>query len=206
VAHFASRVRLSVVAGGVMLLAVSQGAEAQDARPPAAVEMWAGYAKVWGEDNRGNHALVGAGMRFYVSPRVSLSPRVRYARTFGETPDDDEHTELHLETALTFEFRRPANGRPRIVSPFLLVSGGVSVYRYPETRVSSGGSVYRYPETRLTHVPAWGVMVGARLFLPFARGRMYVAPEVGYAPVLRWAAPVTFGMPLRGQESLDVDR
>jgi hypothetical protein len=27
-----------------------------------------------------------------------------------------------------------------------------------------------------------GVMVGARLFQPFARGRMYVAPEIGFAP------------------------
>ena len=189
-AHSASRVRLSVVAGGVMLLAVSRGAEAQDARPPAAVETWAGYARGWGEDQDGNHAQVGAGMRFYVSPRVSLSPRVRYARRF-ETPDDlDEHTELALETALTFEFRRPANGRPRIVSPFLLVSGGVRVHRYPETRFSRECDVHR--RQALT-----GVMVGARLFLPFARGRMYVAPEVGYAALTIVPAAVTFGMPLR---------
>ena len=186
VAHSASRVRLSVVAGGVMLLAVSRGAEAQDARPPAAVETWAGYATV---EDSGNHALVGAGMRFYVSPRLSLSPRVRYARTFGDTPD--EHTDLYLETALTFEFRRPANGRPRIVSPFLLVSGGVWVQRFQETRFSR-----EWTRTE----PAWGVMVGARLFLPFARGRMYVAPEVGYAALMTVAAPVTLGLALRGQD------
>ena len=199
-AHSASRVRLSVVAGGVMLLAVARGAEAQDARPPAAVETWAGYARGWGEDQDGNHAQVGAGLRFYVSPRVSLSPRVRYARRF-DTPDSgDEHTELALETALTFEFRRPANGRPRIVSPFLLVSGGVGVSRYPETQVSSGGSVYRYPETRSSRAGLTGVMVGARLFLPFAGGRMYVAPEAGYAALTIVPAAVTFGLPLRGQD------
>ena len=72
-------------------------------------------------------------MRFYVSPRVSLSPRVRYARLFDP---EEERTNLYLETALMFEFRRPANGRPRMVSPFLLVSGGVRVHRYPETRFS----------------------------------------------------------------------
>ena len=172
-----------------MLLAVSRGAEAQDARPPAAVETWAGYARGWGEDQDGNHAQVGAGMRFYVSPRISLSPRVRYARRF-ETPDDlDEHTELAFETALTFEFRRPANGRPRIVSPFLLVSGGVSVRRYPETRFSR--------ERTFTDAGLMGVMVGARLFLPFARGRMYVAAEAGYAALTIVPAAVTFGTPLR---------
>jgi hypothetical protein len=189
VAHSASRVRLIVVAGGVMLLAVSRGAEAQDARPPAAVETWAGYARGWGEDQDGNHAQVGAGMRFYVSSRVSLSPRVRYARRF-ETPDDlDEHTELALEAALTFDFRRPVNGRPRIVSPFLLVSGGVRVHRYPESRFSR---VLTFTDAGLT-----GVMVGARLFLPFARGRMYVAPEVGYAALTIVPAAVAFGMPIR---------
>lgn len=186
-AHSASRVRLSVVAGGVMLLAVSRGAaDAQDARPSSAVETWAGYATV---EDSGNHALVGAGLRFYVSPRFSLSPRVRYARTFGDTPD--EHTDLYLETALTFEFRRPANGRPRMVSPFFLVSGGVWVQRFQETRFSR----------EWTHTePAWGVMAGARLFLPFARGRMYVAPEVGYAALMTVAAPVTFGMTLRNRD------
>jgi hypothetical protein len=179
-----------------MLLAVARGAEAQDARPPAAVETWAGYATV---GDSGNHALAGAGLRFYVSPQVSLSPRVRYARTFGDTPD--EHSDLYLETALTYEFRSPANGRPRMVSPFLLVSGGVEVQRFEAQTVSSGGSVYHYPETRSSRA-SWGVMVGARLFLPFARGRMYVAPEVGIgAPYGTVAAPVTLGMTLRGQAS-----
>jgi len=167
-----------------MLLALSRGAEAQDARPPAAVETWAGYATV---EDSGNHALAGAGLRFYTSPRLSLSPRVRIARTFGDTPDD--HTDLYVETALTFEFRRPANGRPRMVSPFLLVSGGVWVQRFEETRFSREW-------TRVE--PAWGVTVGARLFLPFASSRMYVAPEVGYAAFATVAAPVTFGMALRG--------
>lgn len=195
-AHFASGVRLSAVAGGVMLLAVSRGAEAQDARPPAAVETWAGYATV---GDSGNHALVGAGLRFYVSPQLSLGPRMRYASTFGDTPD--EHTDLYLETALTYEFRRPANGRPRLVSPFLLVSGGVWIQRTDETTVSSGGNVYHYPETRRSRA-AWGVMVGARLFLPFARGRMYVAPEVAIegGTTGMVAAPVTLGMTLRGQD------
>ena len=150
--------------------------------------------------NSGNHALAGAGLRFYVAPRVSLSPRIRYARTFGDTPD--EHTDLYLDTSLTYEFRSPANGRPRMVSPFLLVSGGVQIQRTAEEFVSSGGSVYHYPETRRSRA-AWGVMVGARLFLPFARGRMYVAPEVGFelgSSTATVAAPVTLGMTLRGQD------
>ena len=103
-AYSASRVRLSVVAAGVMLLATSRAAVAQDARPPAAVETWVGYGWV---DDSGNHGLVGGGMRFYVSPRVSLGPRVTFERTFREMPDD--HIDLDLETVLTFEFRRPAH-------------------------------------------------------------------------------------------------
>jgi hypothetical protein len=197
VPHSPRRVRLSMVASGVMLLTVARGANAQDARPPAAVETWAGYATV---ADSGNHALVGAGVRFYVSPQLSLSPRMRYARLFGDTPP--EHTDLYLETALTYEFRPPANGRPRMVSPFLVVSGGVWVQRTDEIRVSSGGKVYHYPEIRSSRA-AWGVMVGARLFLPFARGRMYVAPEVGIelGATGMVAAPVTLGMALRGQNS-----
>jgi hypothetical protein len=191
VAHCPSRVRLSGVACGVMLLTVARGADAQDARPPAAVEMSAGY--VWVDDS-GNHGLFGAGMRFYVSPRLSLSPRVIYERTYREQPGN--HSDLYLETALTFEFRRPANGRPRMVSPILLVSGGAWAQRF----------IYREwtrPE------PVWGVMVAARLFLPIARGKLYVAPEVGFAPLIyphtpnfedaiaTVAAPLTIGMPLR---------
>ena len=192
-AHVASRVRLSAVVGGVMLLAGSRGAEAQDARPPAAVETWAGYATV---GDSGNHALAGAGLRFYMSPRFSLSPRMRYTRTFGDTPD--EHTDVYVETALAFEFRRPAQGRPRMVAPFVLVSGGVWMQRTDETRVISGGKVYHYPETRSFRT-ALDVMVGARVILPFARGRMYVAPEVGFVPTAPTvAAPVTLGMRLRG--------
>jgi hypothetical protein len=186
-----------MVASGVMLLTVARGADAQDARPPAAVETWAGYATV---GDSGNHALAGAGLRFYVSPQLSLGPRMRYARTFGDT--SDEHTDLYLETALTYEFRPPANGRPSMVSPFLLVSGGVWMQRTDETTVSSGGNVYHYPETSRS-MATWGVMVGARLFLPFARGRMYLAPEVGFegGTTGMVAAPVTLGTRLRGQDT-----
>jgi hypothetical protein len=110
-----------MVAGGVPVLAVPLRTEAQDARPSPAVEALAGYARGWGEDQRGNHVQVGAGLRFYVSPRISLSPRVRYARLFDR---DEARTDLYLETALTFECRRPAGRRPRVLSPFVLVSGG----------------------------------------------------------------------------------
>jgi hypothetical protein len=200
VAHSASRVRLSGVAAAVMLLATPRAADAQDARPPAALETWVGYGWV---DDSGNHGLVGAGMRFYVSPRLSLSPRATYGRTFREMPDD--HIELDLETALTFEFRRPDRRRPRLVSPFVLLSGGVRVQRFHESRFFSD-------RTRTERV--WGVMVGARLVLPFAGGKMYVAPQIGVAPLIfphvrnsedplvTVAAPLTVGMTL-GQE---VDR
>jgi hypothetical protein len=43
-------------------------------------------------------------------------------------------------------------------------------------------------------------MAGARLFLPFARGKIYVAPEVGYATLTIVPASVTLGMPIRGQD------
>jgi hypothetical protein len=157
-----------------ILLSMPPAAGAQDVRPAPAVETWVGYATV--EDN---HALIGAGVRFYVSPRVSLSPRVTYAKTFG----DNNHSDLYVEPALTFEFRRPMNGRPRFVSPFVLVTGGVSIQRFQgQTDVRSG---------------CCGAIVGARVFLPLARGRVYVAPEVGYGPPITVSAPVTFGVPLR---------
>ena len=193
-AHSASRVRLSVVAGGVMLLAIARGAEAQDARPPAAVETWAGYATV---GDSGNHALAGAGLRFYVAPRVSLSPRVRYARTFGDTPD--EHTDLYLDTSLTYEFRSPANGRPRMVSPFLLVSGGVQIQRTAEEFVSSGGRV------PLSGDPPFQGRLGRdgrRPTVPAVRPRQDVCGARSWIRGIdvTVAAPVTLGMTLRGQD------
>jgi hypothetical protein len=90
-----------------------------------------------------------------------------------------------------------------MVSPFLLVSGGVWIQRTAEETVTIGGSVYNYPETSSSRA-YWSVMVGARLFLPFARGRMYVAPEVGVGAetaAATVATPVTLGMTLRGQNS-----
>ena len=198
-AYSARKVRLSVIAGGAMLLALARGADAQDARPPAAVETSVGYG--WVDDDSGNHGLVGAGLRFYLLPRLSLNPRVTYQRTFRETPED--HTDVELETALTFEFRRPANRRPRMLSPFFNISGGVRFQRF------RGGRDF-VEQTRTQGV--WGMMVGARLFLPFARGRMYVAPEVGIAPLLyphsmvtedplvTVTAPFTFGMALGRQD------
>ena len=110
----------------------------------------------------------------------------------------DDHIDLDLETVLTFEFRRPAHRRPRLVSPFVLLGGGVRVQRFHESRFRE--------RTRTERV--WGVMVGTRLFLPFAGGKMYVAPEVGVAPLIfphtrnyedplvTVAAPVTVGMTL----------
>jgi hypothetical protein len=201
VSHSASRVRLSAIAAGLVLLTALRAAEAQDARPPAAVETWVGYG--WVDDDSGNHGVVGAGMRFYLSPRFSLSPRVTYGRTFRETPED--HTEVDLETVLTFEFRRPANGRPRMLSPFFLVSGGVRLQRFHE--------IGQFRDLTRTE-RFWGATIGARLFLPFARGRMYVAPEVGVAPLIfphtrqtedpliAVAAPVTVGITLGEPDDL----
>jgi hypothetical protein len=39
-------------------------------------------------------------------------------------------------------------------------------------------------------------MVGARLFLPFVRGRIYVAPEVVFGAPPTLAVPVTLGIGL----------
>jgi hypothetical protein len=66
--------------------------------------------------------------------------------------------------------------------------------------VAQSASRVRYPEIRSSRAGLTGVMVGARLFLAFARGRMYVAPEAGYAALTTVPAAVTFGAPLRGQD------
>jgi hypothetical protein len=89
-----------------------------------------------------------------------------------------------------------------MLSPFFNISGGVRVQHF------RGGRDF-VEQTRTQGV--WGMMVGVRLSLPFARGRMYVAPEVGIAPLLyphtlvtedpliTVTAPVTVGMALGNQ-------
>jgi hypothetical protein len=61
--------------------------------------------------------LGGAG-RFHVSPRVSIGPEIAFV-------SGEHHSHFMLTGNVTFDFLGPVNGRPRTVTPFAVVGGGI---------------------------------------------------------------------------------
>lgn len=107
---------MAAAAAAVWLLAGEVTARAQTPdRPAATAEVSAGYAG-FADDSVIHHAVAGATVRAYVSPRVAVGPEVVYM----VGPNDDR--DLFLTGNLTFDLRR---SRPGIVVPYLLAGGGL---------------------------------------------------------------------------------
>ena len=94
---------------------------APNARPPAAIEFLAGHAG-FADDATIEHSVFGGAGRIYVTPRLSVGPEITYMR--GPREDRD----WFFLGNLTFDILRPRAGRPRTVSPFLIVGGGLSTH------------------------------------------------------------------------------
>ena len=108
---------LSMPIGLFALLAAAMAdpAAAQE-RPRAAVEFaagWVGFA----DDGIVSERLIGAGVRMYLRPRISVGPEIAYIH--GET-----HSHLMLTGNVTCDFF-PTDGRPGRVTPFLVAGGGL---------------------------------------------------------------------------------
>ena len=101
----------------LVLTAGAASAQTLDARPAPALEFLAGYAG-FVDDATIDHSIVGAAARVYLTPRLAVGPELVYMR--GPNSDRD----LFLTGNLTFDVLPPRNGRPRRVSPFLVVGGG----------------------------------------------------------------------------------
>jgi hypothetical protein len=109
--------RPALLALTLALFAGRAFAQSPDARPGPAVEFLAGYAG-FVDDATIDHSIFGAAGRVYLTPRLAVGPELVYM--VGPNSDRD----LYLTGNLTFDVMAPLQGRPRRVTPFLVVGGG----------------------------------------------------------------------------------
>lgn len=105
--------RITTVVAALFLSALP--AFAQD-RPSPALDLaagWVGFA----DDGVVSEFPIGAGFRWYLSPRISIGPEVTFIG--GES-----HSHQVVTGNLTFDFFAPRNGAPRVTS-FIVVGGGM---------------------------------------------------------------------------------
>ncbi|MGE3885156.1 MAG: hypothetical protein AB7H81_01870 [Vicinamibacterales bacterium] len=107
--------------------------------------------------------MVGGAGRFYLTPRLALGPELVYI-------SGDNHSHLVLTGNLTFDVAAPLAGRPRAVTPFLVIGGGLfqtresfdaAGFTHSEGAFTAGGGV-RAVGNRVTWAwtPGW---VGRRI-------------------------------------------
>ncbi len=142
--------RLAVGALALSVLPMADLAAAQD-RPAPATEFaagWVGFA----DDGIVSESLVGGAARWYLLPRISVGPEVAYIH-------GDNHSHLIVTGNVTFDVFAPTSGRPRQVTPFLVVGGGVfqtresfftGTFRSTEGAFTGGGGVRALVSDRVT--------------------------------------------------------
>jgi len=120
-----TRYHAGLALAGALFSAATAAAQSSP-RPPAAAEFFAGHAG-FVDDALINHAVLGAGARVYLTPRLGVGPEIVYMRGPG-----DDH-DLFVTGNLTFDFL-PARAEARAlrgavhpprVSPFLVAGGGL---------------------------------------------------------------------------------
>jgi hypothetical protein len=110
------QVVLAAVASA-MIMTTAATASAQD-RPPASIDLQAGWVG-FGDDGIVSETMIGAAVRWYVSPRVAIGPELLYIAESGE------HSHFVATGNVTFDLLSPVNGRQRAVTPFLVIGGGL---------------------------------------------------------------------------------
>ena len=145
-----SFIRLAVAALALFVLPMADLAAAQD-RPGPAAEFaagWIGFA----DDGIVSESLVGGAARWYLLPRISIGPEVAYIH-------GDNHSHLIVTGNVTFDLLAPTSGRPRQVTPFLVVGGGVfqtresffnGTFTSSEGAFTAGGGVRAQVTDRVT--------------------------------------------------------
>jgi hypothetical protein len=112
-------------------------------RPPAAVEVTAGYAG-FADDGTIGHSMFGAALRVPVTPRISVGPEVQFMQGPGSDRD------LILTGNLTFDVLRPRPPGAGVATPFLVIGAGLyhhsdsfngQTYGSTEGSVTGGGGV-----------------------------------------------------------------
>ena len=104
-----------------LCLLVAHPAAAQERRPLTldVSTGWAGFI----DESAINHAVVSGGLRFSLTPRLSVGPEVTYTRGPGDDRD------LFVLGNLFFDLLKANGRRPPPVSPFLVAGGGLFQFR-----------------------------------------------------------------------------
>jgi hypothetical protein len=107
----------------VLLARPLAGTAAAQEQSRLVVEFEAG-GKGFADDGIVSEAMVGSAARWVVSPRISIGPEVVYVNSSG-------HSHLMVTGNVTYDVLPLIDRRPRAVTPFLLVGGGL--FRTRET-------------------------------------------------------------------------
>ena len=99
------------------LVALSPDLAAPQERGAPVIEFQAGLL-AFPDDGVVREGLIGGATRWYVSPRIGIGPEVGYV-------SGERHSHLILTGNVTFDVRSPSAGRPRSLTPFFVVGGGL---------------------------------------------------------------------------------
>jgi hypothetical protein len=107
---------------GVIALALTapwlaRRAAAQERPAPPIGEFSAG-SLMFADNAVVTEGFAGGTVRFHVLPRVSIGPEIAFIQGVN-------HSHLMLTGNVTFDLVRPVNGRPRPITPFAVVGGGL---------------------------------------------------------------------------------
>ena len=130
----------------VPVLVVMNGSAFAQERPPASVDLqagWIGYA----DDGIVSETMIGGAMRWYVTPRLAIGPEAIFI-------SGSNHSHFVLTGNATFDVLSPRNGQQRAVTPFLVIGGGLY-----QTNENFAGTSYRSSEGAFT--AGGGVRVAA---------------------------------------------
>lgn len=153
--------------------AIPAGAQRHPAPAAEITSGWAGFV----DDATKHHAVAGAALRWYVSPRLSLGPEVVYM--IGPGSDRD----LYFTGNLVFDVLQPERGRRRRFTPYLVAGAGF--FRHSDEFLRG---------TFVSYEGAFTGGGGARVFLS---DRVYVAPELRVGWELHLRATATVGVSVR---------
>lgn len=121
----------------LLVLAAPLAPEVAAQDRPAPVVEFAGGALEFADDGVVTEGFVGGTARFYVRPRVSVGPELAFV-------DGDNHTHQMVTGNVTFDLLGPVNGKPRHVTPFAVVGGGLfrTVEQFPSGSYASSEGAF----------------------------------------------------------------
>ncbi len=126
-----------------MLLATAHFDQVGAQERPSPVVEFAVGSLAFPDDGVVREGLIGGAARWYVSPRIGLGPEVSHI-------SGQNHNHFILTGNLTWDILSPIAGRPRQVTPFVVVGGGlyqtredfaVGPYTSGEGAFTAGGGV-----------------------------------------------------------------